>query len=63
MSSQAANFAQQICGAIRYLHENSVMHRDIKPENILLTMVFTSLFRILSKFVILDGLFTILAEN
>ena len=55
MSSQAANYAQQICGAIRYLHENNIMHRDIKPENILLSMVGLSLYRILSKYAISGG--------
>jgi calcium-dependent protein kinase len=32
----AANYMQQILGAMRYLHENNYVHRDIKPENFLL---------------------------
>ena len=40
--TQQLNFKQKIsifiklCGAIKYLHDRSVLHRDIKPENILL---------------------------
>jgi len=32
----AANYMQQILGAMRYLHDNNYVHRDIKPENFLL---------------------------
>jgi serine/threonine protein kinase len=28
---------RQLCGAIRYLHQNLVMHRDLKPSNVLVT--------------------------
>lgn len=29
----------QLCDAVKFLHNHSVIHRDIKPENILITMV------------------------
>jgi serine/threonine protein kinase len=29
----------QLCDAVRFIHNHSVIHRDIKPENILITMV------------------------
>jgi len=32
----AANYMQQIMGAMRYLHSLNFVHRDIKPENFLL---------------------------
>jgi len=28
---------RQVCGAVRYLHQNLVVHRDLKPSNILVT--------------------------
>jgi hypothetical protein len=28
---------RQLCGAIRYLHQNMVVHRDLKPSNVLVT--------------------------
>lgn len=28
------NYALQLCSALAYAHENSVIHRDIKPENV-----------------------------
>jgi serine/threonine-protein kinase len=28
---------RQLCGALRYLHQNLVVHRDLKPSNILVT--------------------------
>jgi len=34
---QARRHFQEVCGAVRYLHERHIVHRDLKPENILLT--------------------------
>jgi serine/threonine protein kinase len=28
---------RQLCGALRYLHQNMVVHRDLKPSNVLVT--------------------------
>lgn len=35
-SSQALAVVSQICDALQYAHDESVIHRDIKPENVLL---------------------------
>jgi calcium-dependent protein kinase len=32
----AANFMQQLLGAVAYCHSNNIVHRDLKPENLLL---------------------------
>jgi len=33
---QARRLFQQLCDAVKYLHEKNMVHRDLKPENILL---------------------------
>lgn len=47
---------RQVCSAVSELHSHQIIHRDIKPENIVLHDVNTPLCRMLSSFVILDGL-------
>lgn len=50
----------QLCDAIKFIHNHSVIHRDIKPENILITMVTVALFSMIQlSCVILDGQSTI----
>lgn len=34
------NIIKQVCKAIEYMHENTILHRDLKPENILFHNVF-----------------------
>lgn len=33
---KVASYISQLCSAVCYLHNNSIIHRDIKPENILI---------------------------
>ena len=33
---RAANMAMQLCDALTFAHENSILHRDIKPGNIMI---------------------------
>ena len=33
---QTADIMQQLCGALKYIHELEIVHRDLKPENILM---------------------------
>jgi serine/threonine-protein kinase len=34
---RALGYARQVCGALVYMHGESVVHRDLKPENMLVT--------------------------
>lgn len=34
---RALGYARQVCGALVYMHAESVVHRDLKPENMLVT--------------------------
>ena len=36
-TSDRLRLFRQVCGAVRYLHQNLVVHRDLKPSNILIT--------------------------
>ena len=54
----------QLCQAVKYLHNHSVIHRDIKPENILVTLVKIFLSSMeLSNYVILVGQFIVLQKK
>ena len=33
---EALSLVQDVCGALKFAHENGILHRDIKPENILI---------------------------
>ena len=35
-SAEALDLAQDVCGALKFAHEQGILHRDIKPENILI---------------------------
>ena len=43
-SESVAKITYQLCDAVRFIHNHSILHRDIKPENILITMVLLLLF-------------------
>ena len=36
---------KQVCKAIEYMHENTILHRDLKPENILFHNVMLCLIQ------------------
>lgn len=36
MLEKVTGYISQLCSAVTYLHQNSIIHRDIKPENILI---------------------------
>lgn len=40
-----------------------IAHRDIKPENIVISYVQKTLFRMFAKFVIWDGLLSVITEE
>ena len=40
-----------------------IAHRDIKPENIVISYVQKLLFRMFAKFVIWDGLLSVITEE
>ncbi|KAL1124774.1 hypothetical protein AAG570_001395 [Ranatra chinensis] len=35
---EAAKIMQEICSAVKYLHDRNIAHRDLKPENLLYTL-------------------------
>ncbi|XP_066909577.1 MAP kinase-activated protein kinase 2 [Halyomorpha halys] len=35
---EAAQIMQEICSAVKYLHDKNIAHRDLKPENLLYTI-------------------------
>ena len=46
---------QQICEAIKEMHDHSIVHRDLKPENVVMTYVFCGIFRASAKYATSDG--------
>lgn len=34
---EAAQIMNEICAAVKYLHDQNIAHRDLKPENLLYT--------------------------
>ena len=56
---QVKDYTRQTAEGLQIIHNYGYIHRDIKPENILLQFVNIVLCRVLSRFVILDGLLNV----